>query len=206
MRSRDTEERLLQAALDLISKRGYSGACTRDIARRAGVSELTLFRHFGTKERLFERMLATHTFLPRLKDLVPVVEDLSCDEALTVIGRRFLKTLKERKALVRINLSEIPTRPAEVRASFTKVVGEITSVLEGYLKRKKRRCGLSASAVHSAPRVFLGALFSAFMLEEIFNGRSLTRRETDRIVEGTVRIILDGLYDPAAAGRTPKEV
>src|SRR5438045_8513547 len=33
---------------------GYARASTRDIAVKAGVSEALLFRHFGTKAKLFE--------------------------------------------------------------------------------------------------------------------------------------------------------
>lgn len=42
------QRRLFQAALELLAERGYRGATTREIARRAGVSEVTLFRRFGS--------------------------------------------------------------------------------------------------------------------------------------------------------------
>ena len=48
---------LLDATLKLISEKGYLGSTTREIAQEAGVTELTLFRHFGTKEKLFEALL-----------------------------------------------------------------------------------------------------------------------------------------------------
>lgn len=37
------------AALDLFLERGYDATPTAEIARRAGVSEMTLFRHFSSK-------------------------------------------------------------------------------------------------------------------------------------------------------------
>src|SRR5437764_15254614 len=46
---------LLDAARSLFAAKGYAGASTRDIALTAGVSEALLFRHFGTKAKLFER-------------------------------------------------------------------------------------------------------------------------------------------------------
>lgn len=51
-RTDQTRERLIRAALELMSDRGYEGAATADIASRAGVSEMTLFRHFPTKAAL----------------------------------------------------------------------------------------------------------------------------------------------------------
>lgn len=201
-----TQDKLLQAALALISEKGYRGAGTREIARRAGVCELTLFRHFGTKERLFERMLASHTFLPRLKNLLPAVSRMPLEEALTVIGVHFLNTLKERKALVRIVLSEIPNHRAEVRGAFTKVIAQIRSVLEGYLEIQKTPYRISETAVRNAPRVFLGSLYSFFLIEEVFRGRQLTRREAEAIVQGTVCILVHGLSESASIPAASKEV
>ena len=57
MKTFNTKEQLLKATLKLISEKGYIGATTREIAHEAGVTELTLFRHFGSKERLFEELL-----------------------------------------------------------------------------------------------------------------------------------------------------
>jgi AcrR family transcriptional regulator len=48
---------LLEAARSLFAARGYAGTSTRDIAVTAGVSEALLFRHFGTKAKLFERAI-----------------------------------------------------------------------------------------------------------------------------------------------------
>jgi AcrR family transcriptional regulator len=45
---------LLEAARELFAERGFKGASTRDVADRAGVSEVMIFRHFGTKANLFQ--------------------------------------------------------------------------------------------------------------------------------------------------------
>jgi TetR/AcrR family transcriptional regulator len=52
-----TEQKILDAALGLFAEKGYAGATTRVIAQEAGVSELTLFRKFKTKENLFELLM-----------------------------------------------------------------------------------------------------------------------------------------------------
>ena len=44
--------RLLEAALEVVAERGMRGATTRRISERAGVNEVTLFRHFGSKSAL----------------------------------------------------------------------------------------------------------------------------------------------------------
>lgn len=48
-----TRERILAAALDLFSERGFDGASTRDIAARAGVTQPLLNYHFSGKDDLW---------------------------------------------------------------------------------------------------------------------------------------------------------
>ena len=45
------------AALELFAKEGYKATSTSKVAKRAGVSEGLIFRHFGNKEGLLEAIL-----------------------------------------------------------------------------------------------------------------------------------------------------
>ncbi|KQY58196.1 hypothetical protein ASD11_00560 [Aeromicrobium sp. Root495] len=45
---------VLAAAVDVFAEKGLAGATTREIAERAGVGEPTMFRIYGSKERIFE--------------------------------------------------------------------------------------------------------------------------------------------------------
>lgn len=51
----DTVHRILSAAERLVAERGAAGTRTAEIARAAGVTERTLFKHFADKARLLER-------------------------------------------------------------------------------------------------------------------------------------------------------
>jgi AcrR family transcriptional regulator len=50
---------LLNAAARVFARDGLEGATTREISREAGVNEVTLFRHFGTKEHLIEAVVGS---------------------------------------------------------------------------------------------------------------------------------------------------
>jgi TetR/AcrR family transcriptional regulator len=58
--SNDRRQQLLNHAIELFSKRGFSGTRTKDISAACGVSEGILFRHFATKEDLYRAILQTH--------------------------------------------------------------------------------------------------------------------------------------------------
>lgn len=50
-----TRQNIIDAARSLFEQKGFAAATTREIAEHAGVSEVTLFRHFSTKRMLFEK-------------------------------------------------------------------------------------------------------------------------------------------------------
>src|SRR4029077_19526112 len=55
--SDSTKQRILAAAQQVFSRDGFQGATTREIAREAGVNEVTIFRHFHTREELLHATL-----------------------------------------------------------------------------------------------------------------------------------------------------
>ena len=50
-------DQLLHAAARIYAESGYRGATTRRIATAAGVNEITLFRHFGSKDALIREAI-----------------------------------------------------------------------------------------------------------------------------------------------------
>lgn len=63
--------RILHAAVALFSRQGYRGTSTREIARLADVSEVTVYRYFERKEDIFWSALVSsfNTIKPRLESL-----------------------------------------------------------------------------------------------------------------------------------------
>ena len=47
-----TKERILAAALELFGEKGMEGTTTKEVSKRAGIAEGTLFNYFKTKEDL----------------------------------------------------------------------------------------------------------------------------------------------------------
>jgi AcrR family transcriptional regulator len=61
----ETKERILAAALDLFREKGLPGTSTREISKKAGIAEGTLFNYFKTKEDL-----ALYFFQKETDDLI----------------------------------------------------------------------------------------------------------------------------------------
>ncbi|MEU6508885.1 TetR family transcriptional regulator [Streptomyces sp. NPDC046942] len=63
--STDTRDRILTAAREEFSERGYEKASVRGIAKAAGVDSALVHHYFGTKEQVFEAAVAV-AFAPAL--------------------------------------------------------------------------------------------------------------------------------------------
>src|SRR5688500_17713864 len=53
----ESRDKILEAAARVYSQHGFRGATTRRIADEAGVNEITVFRHFGSKETLIKEAI-----------------------------------------------------------------------------------------------------------------------------------------------------
>lgn len=190
----DTNERLLKATLRLMSEKGYLGTSTKEIAKEACVTEVTLFRHFGSKEKLFEEVINRYSFLPTLKDLLSKIEGSShnYEKTLNIIGTSFFETLKGRKSLVRIMTSEINIYPEKIRDVHTRFIDETNRVLAGYFKSQQEKSLLRQFSPHVAAKAFLGMIFSYFNLEEIVKGHDITKKEMKKIIKEFVEIFVSG--------------
>jgi TetR/AcrR family transcriptional regulator len=56
----DRRLQLVETALDVFSRKGFGGTTTKEIAAAAGVTEAIIFRHFPTKQDLYNAVIEHH--------------------------------------------------------------------------------------------------------------------------------------------------
>ncbi|MDA8078631.1 MAG: TetR/AcrR family transcriptional regulator [Nitrospiraceae bacterium] len=203
--TRNTRDRILEAGLTLFSKKGFLGSTTREIAKKAGVAELTLFRHFSSKERLFEETIKRHSFLPALKGLLPELKDLAYREALTQIAIRYLERLSARSELIKIMHSEIHSYPTKVKEIKQKFLGEMVGALASYFRGLQERGTLRDFDPVIAARAFLGMFFSYFTFEEFMTDKKQRFAQKDAVVREFVGFFVSGTVaqepEPGVSGK-----
>lgn len=126
-----SDQQILEAAVEVIVRRGYAGATTREISAVAGMNEVTLFRRFGNKEQLLRAVVeqeAEHLVAAG----VAYTGDLLAD--LSHIVHFYQRLMLARGHVIATLINEIPRQPElmEIMATPLSIFARITSTLERY--------------------------------------------------------------------------
>ena len=137
-----TRDRLVVAAADLFARDGLLGATTREIAKHAGVNEVTLFRIFKNKEALVAAVvdrLSRETEFAR--EDAPAASTQTAREAIERFVREYHALLSEHLPLIRTLIGEIHRHEGQeaiaVRGIFGPQRRELVAALEAARKRDK---------------------------------------------------------------------
>jgi len=124
-----TEERILEAALNLFSEKGYAGTATSEIAREAQVAEGTIFRYFPQKKDLLLKVVMKFidTFgeqivLSSLEKLYSEHPEATPEELLKLIILDRFALLEKMGGHIRVLLIEMQYHP-ELVTLFADSIG-----------------------------------------------------------------------------------
>jgi AcrR family transcriptional regulator len=115
--SDDRRTQILAAALDVFAERGFHGTRTRELARRAGVSEALVFSHFPTKEALIRAIIDQVGFPRRIRELEADLGRMPPRDALLALAENVLTNLRDEPGIFRVVFFGILETP-ELAGSF----------------------------------------------------------------------------------------
>ena len=156
--SKDTRQRIIDAASELSSQVGYTRATTKAIAKAAGVNEVTLFRHFGTKQDLFAAAIEQYggpAMAPALE--AQLTGDYRQD--LTTVGSIFLAILLERREMLQLLLCESAHIP-NVRTVLARNPREFREMLARYLRSLMEQGKVREQHPEAMAQAFMGMFFA----------------------------------------------
>ena len=188
---KDTRNKIIDAALEQMYERGYDGTTTRVIAQEAGVNEVTLFRHFGSKHNLFMAVIDRET------DIAEEMTDHSfgftgdMEADLRTVGEQMAFHMVTKSKLIKIIMMEA-TRDPDIWKHVSKtpfaVIGYITKYFEMLQDQGKVRDG--------DPYLMSIAFFSFFfrtMITNAFLGSDVFIEMDGDTMGGFVDLFINGI-------------
>ena len=158
-------DRLLDAAARVYAETGYRGATTRRIAQEAGVNEITLFRHFGSKTTLIIEAVRQANLRHDCPE-VPATPGAPATELRTWVRDELLHLTKLR-SIIRTSLGEVEERP-EILPLIGEKPREVILALAAYIQQLQHdgRAATDFDA-RTAARVLFGSLFADAMGRDV---------------------------------------
>lgn len=122
--SKDTEQKILDAATEVFLEKGHDGARMQEIADKAGINKALLHYYFRSKQKLFHKVFKKEAQAM----LASIFSNHSPADNFMVFLEKFisgyLENISTRKNILRFILWELDKSPKEVAAWFFEVFEE----------------------------------------------------------------------------------
>jgi AcrR family transcriptional regulator len=200
----DMKNRILDAAIRVFGETGYRGATTRRIAQVADVNEVTLFRHFGSKEELLRAALQQASTSE--DDIALPEQPANPEKELTKWARAQHTRLCRMAPVIRTCMGESEEHPEMAQCAQNHPT-RVATALRSYLT-KLRKLGLADTQldVGAATSMLIGALFNdaigRAVMPELFT--SSAEQAPARYVKLFVRAI--GAVEPPSKTNSKAQV
>ncbi len=187
-----TREAILAAALCEFSKKGFSGTTTKDVAVVAGVAEVTLFRHFASKERLFEETLIRHSFVAEFDEILQELDPLPYQEALSRLAYRLFDALYCYKEWIVVMHGEVRRSPENLLKLYHGFLDQLFRQLAHFFMQRQDRGEIRSFDVNCAARALHGIVFSLFNVEEVLMRKDYRPINRDQAINAFVDLLCHG--------------
>jgi AcrR family transcriptional regulator len=179
-------DQLLESAARLYAEAGYRGATTRRIAMQAGVNEITLFRHFGSKDALIREAIARAGSSIEAQALPDPPRDPSRE--LKDWAKAHIAALRKRRSLIRTCMGEIKEHPG-IFSGENSPPALAAKALCQYLRRLRETGQAKAQFDEvAASTMMMGVLFADAMGRDIMP--DMYRNEPDQALDEYIRLFL----------------
>jgi AcrR family transcriptional regulator len=182
----DVREKIIDAATRLYREVGFRGTTTRRIATEAGVNEVTVFRHFGSKETLLREAVCRgwsavcYPLLPASPG-DPRVE-------LQAWAAEYIAGMRQAASFIRVRMAEFEEH-REMIPPGGSPPARATAMLAEYVERLKEagtaRADLNAQ---TAASMLVGSLFADALIRD--GMPDMYRNQPEESVAEYVRLFL----------------
>jgi AcrR family transcriptional regulator len=137
-RSRETRDRLLNAAEAIFLEKGYDNATTREISARADLGAGTFYVHFRDKREIFDALVRRANRELHRKWLSARSPDMSVEEQVVAALRVSFEYFRKNAALARLMYIEGPPVDAEYTMRLHSGIGaELHTILKDGIESRR---------------------------------------------------------------------
>jgi len=186
-----TEEKIIEAAIQLVNSHGYKGATTRKIAEAAGVNEVTLFRHFGNKKGLIEAIVEKFSYIDFISQALKeeIVWDLEKD--LHMIASLYQEQMDKKRDIIMVSIKEAAAFP-ELERMVAPIPTKYKQILVDYFQVMMQRGLMREIDAELVATNFFFLNFGYMLLKTRLNEDG-TVIPIERFLNGNIALFIESL-------------
>lgn len=193
----EKQKKIVAAAIDSFAEKGFAATSTSEIAKKAGVAEGTIFRHYKTKKDLLMAIIA-----PTMAKLIApfVIKDLnkvlnqdfeSFEDFIKAFIENRIEFLKNNRPLFRILIQEIPFQP-ELREQFKEHIAQkVFERLRQIVKHYQAKGQIIEMPPDTVIRVAASTIFGYVIARYLLAPEA--EWDDDAEIERTIQFLISGL-------------
>jgi len=183
--------RIVEAAKLLFMENGFKGTTTKLIAEKAGVNEVTLFRHFKNKEGIFVE-ISKDIAIYGHKHLESITEsNVPPEEMFYQFGMALYSQIVQSKGVLIVAIIESKKR-SQLIENITIKLRTIVEILEKKLIALHEEGILAENDFFTAALMYVESLIGLFIVQSRLSGE-LIPVEIERLCRSASRIFFNGL-------------
>ena len=190
---KEIKESIFASAMVEFSERGFHGASIANIAARSGVSRMTVYKHFESKEQLLEK-LSDHSSDRLLHRLAAAIDETQpCWSVLMDVGRCFYIDGQhfDSRAISRIMVMEADRFP-EIGRRGIELRRKALKPLTDYLARQAFEGTITIEDPERAAIQFLNLTTSS--IDFLFSAEMPSDEEREKYLAAAVKTFLYGVH------------
>ncbi len=169
-----TKQKIIEAAIKLISANGFNATTTALIAKEAGFSEAIIYKYYRDKQSLLreiakkaiDRIIENIAIVPLLKN-IELSKEYPPKEFIKSILMERLEFVAKNIELIRILLMEIQYNEDLFLLAQKTIFEEINIILEGILETLSEKLGITETKARAIARLGIG-LMGSIIIQKYF--------------------------------------
>jgi TetR/AcrR family transcriptional regulator, mexJK operon transcriptional repressor len=194
-RPKDTGKRdsIVRAASHLFMNEGYELTSMEAVAKKAGVSKLTIYSHFADKNDLFREVIGQRCQRLATPESYAALEHEPAEKALLQLGTRFTTLVFNADSirLHRIMQAEAPRHPKVVQIFYEAGPKRVREAFNALLKAWVKQGQLSIPDIPKATEQFFSLLKGEMLMKALLHRTPIpSETEIKKHVRATVSFFL----------------
>lgn len=192
------QQKIVETAIKMFAEKGYANTPTSEIAKKAGVAEGTIFRHYGTKDNLLLSVI-----LPFFKESIPDVAEeifneiqsenmVSFEDFLRAFLKNRMEFIQNNSEIFRVVVKELfyseELRKEILPIFFTNIQQHFNKVIDQY----KESGDIDNLPNETLQRILFNLIGGYFISRFVFWPNYSIMNDEEEI-ENIIRFVMDGI-------------